>query len=1292
MAAISLNDTSAEPDHKVGLLTRTIIPSPVIRWILPARIRHRRLNDVVFVGEDFIEVKQVRSGGHVEPIISKRDLGSRICSAKVFTIEDAANPIEDDIFQHNIDYKDLPSPVLPAQLLVLTLESNALIFLYLARQDDGTVQFRHQFVPLPRWPDALRQPGELLAIDPQSRAMAIASRGGQIILYAAKDRQTFADQLASGSEEWCPVDQQIHSPVSGSIQHISFLHPQRSHPEHVILLVVVTDPAKKRTRLTWVDWQVASGPHELQKHEPVPIRNSRCVSSLLIPLCNTNFLIVNGKSVFFYKDLISGTPTDAEKDAREIDRDHPPEHPAISPKYPIWTNWCRPMRSPSAAQDQDSVYLCREDGTVFHLVISQDGNIHSSCAGVLGCHVGEAFASLGDDRNPDLLAAAADMSTGRIVSIGNWPSHRAPGRTRRETMDMKLVELLPNWTSVTDMVVAKASSSNSRSGRSRDSVFLTSGRQPYGTITEIRKGLEARMLTYVPLPDLRSMLDVWALPDPPNGSIILLLSTPASTVVYKVSGDIEEIEVETEYGIFDLENRTLGSDITESNQLVQITEKRIIVAGSVDAAFEDKEELVMPDGHYIVCTAIEPKLDLVVSCKHTPEGPFLIAHTCPRDSDSDDTLILPGPTIKLDSRPLCIASALSHDSALVLVADETGTIQAFASAGKTIESLGHFSLDEDIQTPCDQMVLLRSDDDHFLAVCSSRDGKLITVPITTSSFTTSTPTQRPFGLSTIKLRRMSSERDRAYAMCGPDTCLLTIRGVDDIEIRNIWTTDNNRPDLLQNNIYGCARLPHPDFLSSNGGLNTLGRSLVMISAEELWIATLAPNTSTVPRQIGVSGSPGRLACAHMLTRRSLLCASILTEVTDDENRRRHIPAIQCISLRDNSMPAKHTMEPGDEVYSLLEWSPTYEEKSYQFVLVGGRYLKNGSTQNERGRITFLQPNARDGFRVQYALSLDDPVYALALYDEYTFAVCYGRCIALYRFLFDSHRVKPICAPIEFASPGAAITCQAPMIHITTRADSIVTLLVEETPTGSPHPARLVISSIGPRIEVGISHAIVRTTSGNDIAVMSTREKQIVGFSLPQHDAKRLGRSADLLFEATLPQSITRVRKCDIRPAWQAKPSDNVLVDGIVGCCTDGSLVGLAVINQKLWRQLFWMQRLCEWSADVSPHSSQQPMYSVLNEDEMGHDRALPIGLTGSSDIMLAAPDDQLRATRDMHIDGDVLARLLDRGGALALRGMIEKVAKRQDHVGEWVRSHLELELAAVESCVAEASILLNSWF
>jgi hypothetical protein len=53
----NLMDANAEDDNmeeietpSYGLMTQTVIPSPVVHWILPVRLRGSDLNDVAFIG------------------------------------------------------------------------------------------------------------------------------------------------------------------------------------------------------------------------------------------------------------------------------------------------------------------------------------------------------------------------------------------------------------------------------------------------------------------------------------------------------------------------------------------------------------------------------------------------------------------------------------------------------------------------------------------------------------------------------------------------------------------------------------------------------------------------------------------------------------------------------------------------------------------------------------------------------------------------------------------------------------------------------------------------------------------------------------------------------------------------------------------------------------------------------------------------------------------------------------------------------------------------------------------
>ena len=65
--------------------------------------------------------------------------------------------------------------------------------------------------------------------------------------------------------------------------------------------------------------------------------------------------------------------------------------------------------------------------------------------------------------------------------------------------------------------------------------------------------------------------------------------------------------------------------------------------------------------------------------------------------------------------------------------------------------------------------------------------------------------------------------------------------------------------------------------------------------------------------------------------------------------------------------------------------------------------------------------------------------------------------------------------------------------------------------------------------------------------------------------------------------------------------------------------------------------------------------------------------------------------QDMHVNGDILARLVEHKGAETLRQLINEAAIRDDRVGEWMREHLESELAAVDEMIELLIPLLDRW-
>lgn len=176
---------------QMGVVTRTVVRSPVVRLIVPARIRHNDHNDIVFVHETHIEVKEFMPEGHFQKVAIKADFDAAIRSARAVglpakpmvqleptgidaiikpetgLLEDAdtwSDPVEMDIGHH-------AGPAVPPQLLVLTLSNDVhdtLLFLGAVPGPADEIRFACSAKELPRIENTFHQQlGKHLAVDPR---------------------------------------------------------------------------------------------------------------------------------------------------------------------------------------------------------------------------------------------------------------------------------------------------------------------------------------------------------------------------------------------------------------------------------------------------------------------------------------------------------------------------------------------------------------------------------------------------------------------------------------------------------------------------------------------------------------------------------------------------------------------------------------------------------------------------------------------------------------------------------------------------------------------------------------------------------------------------------------------------------------------------------------------------------------------------------------------------------------------------------------------------------------------
>ena len=187
----------------LGVLTRTLVKSPVIKFIIPARIRHTSpKNDVIFVRNDSVEIKEVisergtekkDSGGrsaYLKGIIDKSDFDSSIRSARILGSTRQ--------YEQEKDHQDIPSkPMeLPPHILALTLESSKVVFLCAFYDWGNHLRWLSSYRILPDHAQSYsKRLGEHIAVDPKSRAMAVAANEGSFVLYALMPTDQLKEQV-----------------------------------------------------------------------------------------------------------------------------------------------------------------------------------------------------------------------------------------------------------------------------------------------------------------------------------------------------------------------------------------------------------------------------------------------------------------------------------------------------------------------------------------------------------------------------------------------------------------------------------------------------------------------------------------------------------------------------------------------------------------------------------------------------------------------------------------------------------------------------------------------------------------------------------------------------------------------------------------------------------------------------------------------------------------------------------------------------------------------------------------
>jgi hypothetical protein len=156
-----MSKTSDSP-QTAGLLTQPLISSPAINWILPARLRNTKHNDVVFIGERRIQIKEALPSGHLEDVVENTEFEGSPLGAKVINVNNHL-PWEVKLSENEDHVRDVDD--IPPQLLFMATDSHELLFMYYSQLNHG--RFVSHRRPLPRDVNLSEKYGRHIAVDPQ---------------------------------------------------------------------------------------------------------------------------------------------------------------------------------------------------------------------------------------------------------------------------------------------------------------------------------------------------------------------------------------------------------------------------------------------------------------------------------------------------------------------------------------------------------------------------------------------------------------------------------------------------------------------------------------------------------------------------------------------------------------------------------------------------------------------------------------------------------------------------------------------------------------------------------------------------------------------------------------------------------------------------------------------------------------------------------------------------------------------------------------------------------------------
>ena len=544
------------------------------------------------------------------------------------------------------------------------------------------------------------------------------------------------------------------------------------------------------------------------------------------------------------------------------------------------------------------------------------------------------------------------------------------------------------------------------------------------------------------------------------------------------------------------------------------------------------------------------------------------------------------------------------------------------------------------------------------------------------------------GAASAKITPSETNVSAAYVSCGSDFCRVRYSPSDfsHLEIDSIWFTDRSHPEYNQSPVSAIFQLPFlPD---QNVFERNLGGFLFAVAGDRLLFSQLDADikcptpdilpralhdTKVVPRKLIVGAKPTNVLFMKKLRRvlvstmeakerrgpplgeRVLQSSMKLLRVRDDRSTDDMEIKQEMDAPTERLVVAQCPLMNAERVYSIVEWQFVNKEgKKYNLVIVGTG-IQTSATQHNGRRLIFNTGKSGSKLDLQKQSTYNEPVYGIALWDSQTTVSIVGRSLFIDRFDEEAGRWFQR-GKTDLHSPGIHVSVIRPFVYVSTLQHSHLCYKVVES--ARPGTFEFVREFSDSGMRNCARHLVIDLPNAKDNSsnrfVLLTDKKSSSVTGLYQPPVMTYSNASPTLFEACLPRTVIRLDRGDIRPPWRrpntAGQITGIIVDDIIGACTDGTVFSLSILSQPAGLLLRLLQNLIEIKANRSgayKHDTINPrsgdIFNVLMSNTTGNQHG---------EILVRDVDPRhlgqssKRGPKHKHVDGDLLKHWLHEGGDL----------------------------------------------